>query len=62
MPVRKLIESKTLTDLVLFLKILFISEREQEPRAGGGAEGEGKADYMLNVEPDMGLHLMTLRS
>jgi len=33
--------------------------------AGKGAEGEGQrsqADSLLNMEPDAGLHLRTLRS
>ena len=46
-----------------FFKILFILERES---VGGGIEGEGEgkesqADSILGTEPNMGLHLMTLR-
>ena len=30
--------------------------------SGGGAEGEGQVDYMLSVEPHVGLDLTILRS
>lgn len=41
---------------VFFLKdFLFIRERER------GTEGEGQADSMLGIEPDVGLDLRTLR-
>ena len=47
------------TFYLIFLKILFIRERE---RAGGGAEEEGQTNSALSTEPNTGLNLMTLRS
>ena len=53
-----------------FLKIFYLFERECVPAhtsggrgsRWGGAEGEGQADSMVSMEPDVGLHLMTLRA
>ena len=47
----------------IFKKILFIYLTERErAQAGGAAEGEGEADFLLSREPDVGLDLKTLRS
>ena len=45
--------------------IYFLERERQHAQAGGGTEGErekeSQADSRLSMEPDMGLHLMTLR-
>ena len=39
-----------------FFKKDFTYPFEKEREAGGGTEGEGQADSMLSVEPDIGLY------
>jgi len=49
---------------------IYLFEREKETVGDGGAEGErekrisreSQANFSLSTEPDVGLHLTTLRS
>ena len=50
---------------VFLKKIYFIYFREKEKERWGGAEREGKRNssrLFTEPEPDVGLHLMTLKS
>lgn len=42
--------------IYLFLRLIYFREH------GGGVEREFQADFLLSMEPDVGLYLTTLRS
>ena len=49
---------------ILFQKIvnIYLFEREERACSCEWGEGGGQVDFVLNVEPDLGLDLTTLRS
>ena len=51
---------------LFFLRFIYLKERKRERMGGGLGGGEGEresqADAPLSMEPDAGLHLITLRS